>query len=276
MPKANTNQNFGYYSGWMLTKNTWLINFMGGSQNIYLLEGEDTAMLIDTGYGQGDLRSYVEKLTDKPVIVVNTHFHLDHYGGNAEWEKVYIADNWEKDTSDGWRENDERFPYPDYEKVIIGDGYTFDLGGRVIRTLRAKVAHCNSSLFFYDETYNMIFSGDEFESGQTLMNLSKEKDLAVRLQNMKENAERLYALCDEHTLLLPNHNGAPIAKEYLLDYVGLVDSIFAGKPQIDEGLNHKYIENAPDSAKVCRVRFGGASIFAYREEVEEIAAAAKE
>ncbi len=67
-----------------------------------------------------------------------------------------------------------------------------------------------------------------------------------------------------------------IAKEYLLDYVGLVDSIFAGKPQIDEGLNHKYIENAPDSAKVCRVRFGGASIFAYREEVEEIAAAAKE
>ena len=92
MPKANKNENFGYYSGWMLSKNTWIINFMEGSQNIYLLEGDQAAMLIDTGYGQGNLRAYVEKLTDKPVIVVNTHFHLDHYGGNAEWEKVYVAD----------------------------------------------------------------------------------------------------------------------------------------------------------------------------------------
>ena len=266
MPKANKNVNFGYYAGWMLNKNTWAINFMGGSQFIYLLEGEEKAMLIDTGYGQENLRAYVEKLTDKPVIVVNTHFHIDHYGGNAEWEKVYLADNWEKDASEGYRENDQKFAYPDYEKVIVGDGYEFDLGGRIIKVLRAKVAHCNSSLFFYDEGNNMLFSGDEFESGQTLMFFG-ELDFKTRLQNMKENAERLYALCDEHTLVLPNHNGAPIAKEYFLDYIGLVDSVFAGNAEIEDDLNHKYIGGFPGHEKFCRVRFGGASIFAVKEDV---------
>ncbi len=267
MTKANKNVNFGYYSGWMLTKNTWALNFMGGSQFIYLLEGDEKAMLIDTGYGQGDLRAYVEKLTDKPVIVVNTHFHVDHYGGNAEWEKVYLADHWEKDASPDYQENDKKFPYPDYEKVVIGDGYEFDLGGRIIRTLRAEVAHCSSSLFFHDVTNNLLFSGDEFESGQTLMFMGEPGTLAERLHNMKENAERLYALCDEHTLVLPNHNGAPIAKEYFLDYMGLVDSVLAGNAEIEDDLNHKYIDNMPGHEKYCRVRYGGASIFAVREEV---------
>ncbi|MBR0087980.1 MAG: MBL fold metallo-hydrolase [Lachnospiraceae bacterium] len=267
MPKANKNVNFGYYSGWMITKNTWALNFMGGSQYIYLLEGEEKAMLIDTGYGQGDLRAYVEKLTDKPVTVVNTHFHVDHYGGNAEWEKVYVADNWEKDASEGYQENDKQFAYPDYEKIVIGDGFTFDLGGRVIKTMRAKIAHCNSSLFFYDETFNLLFSGDEFESGQTLMYLVEDVDLAARLKNMKENAERLYALCNEHTLVLPNHNGAPVAREYFLDYEGLVDAVFTGTAEIEDDLNHKYIDNMPGHERLCRVRFGGASIFAVKEDV---------
>ena len=116
----------------------------------------------------------------------------------------------------------------------MGDGYEFDLGGRVIKVLRAKVAHCNSSLFFYDADNNMLFAGDEFESGQTLMFLGKPNTLKARLKNMRENAERLYALCDEHTLVLPNHNGAPIAKEYLLDYIGLVDSILKGEAEIED------------------------------------------
>ncbi len=273
MPKANKNENFGYYSGWMVSKNTWIINFMGGSQNIYLLEGDQAVMLIDTGYGQGNLRAYVEKLTDKPVIVVNTHFHLDHYGGNAEWEKVYVADQWEKDATPGYQENDKNFPYPDYEKVVVDDGYEFDLGGRVIQVLRAKVAHCNSSLFFYDAGNNMLFSGDEFESGQTLMFMGEPNTLKARLKNMRENAERLYALCDEHTLVLPNHNGAPIAREYFLDYIGLVDSIFKGDAEIEDDLNHKYINASPDHEKYCRVRFGGASIFADKEEVLQAAEA---
>ena len=40
---------------------------MGDSEYMYLLEGDEKALLIDTGYGAGNLREYVEKLTSKPI-----------------------------------------------------------------------------------------------------------------------------------------------------------------------------------------------------------------
>lgn len=58
--------------------------------NIYLIEGKDSALLVDTGIGVADLVSAVKKLTDKPLIVVNTHGHPDHCGANYQFEKVYI------------------------------------------------------------------------------------------------------------------------------------------------------------------------------------------
>ena len=82
---------FGNYMSWKLDEKTWIISFMDGTEYIYLLEGDEMAMLIDTGYGIGHLRDYVEKLTDKPVVVVNTHFHPDHAAGNDEWEEVSFS-----------------------------------------------------------------------------------------------------------------------------------------------------------------------------------------
>ncbi|MGO5542230.1 MBL fold metallo-hydrolase [Blautia sp. HCP3S3_H10_1] len=57
---------------------------------MYLVEGTQKAALIDTGMGFPGLRKLVEKLTDKPVIVLNTHGHLDHIGGNDEFDTVYL------------------------------------------------------------------------------------------------------------------------------------------------------------------------------------------
>ena len=39
----------------------------------FLFEGEKKALLVDTGFGKGDLHALVEGLTDRPVMVVNTH-----------------------------------------------------------------------------------------------------------------------------------------------------------------------------------------------------------
>lgn len=52
-----------------------------------LITGKTKALLIDTGYGYGDLKSVVCSLTDLPLRVVNTHCHLDHAGGNYLFQK---------------------------------------------------------------------------------------------------------------------------------------------------------------------------------------------
>ena len=60
------------------------------SDYMYLVAGEEKAALIDTGMGFPGLRQLVERLTDKPVIVLNTHGHLDHIGGNDEFDCIYL------------------------------------------------------------------------------------------------------------------------------------------------------------------------------------------
>lgn len=57
----------------------------------YLIEGNDRAMLIDTGWGFGDLKSYVDGLTDLPYEVILTHGHADHGGGSRQFDKVYLS-----------------------------------------------------------------------------------------------------------------------------------------------------------------------------------------
>ena len=49
-----------------------------GVDIMYLAEGKERAMLVDTGAGLGRLKETVKALTDKPVFVVNTHGHIDH------------------------------------------------------------------------------------------------------------------------------------------------------------------------------------------------------
>lgn len=61
-----------------------------GMELMYLVEGRDKAALIDTGSGLGFLRAYVEKLTDKPILVLLTHGHVDHAMGAGEFETVYM------------------------------------------------------------------------------------------------------------------------------------------------------------------------------------------
>ena len=58
---------FGSYMSWKFSEDTHIISFMGGSQFMYLLEGEEKALLIDTGWGAGNLRVFVEKLTDEMI-----------------------------------------------------------------------------------------------------------------------------------------------------------------------------------------------------------------
>ena len=71
-----------------VAEKVWLIDDHQAA-NIYLVEGNDSALIIDTGIGVADLVSTVKGLTGKPLIVVNTHGHPDHCGANYQFDTLF-------------------------------------------------------------------------------------------------------------------------------------------------------------------------------------------
>lgn len=70
-------------------KDTWEIDEFGGP-SMFLLVGSERALLIDTGNGYGDLPGAVRMITDKPLTVVLTHAHSDHFGGAWQFGEAYM------------------------------------------------------------------------------------------------------------------------------------------------------------------------------------------
>ena len=58
--------------------------------NSYLVVGRERAILFDTGMAFANIREVVDELTDLDVLVVNSHYHFDHIGGNHLFEERAI------------------------------------------------------------------------------------------------------------------------------------------------------------------------------------------
>ena len=57
---------------------------------MFLLVGDEKAMLIDTGVGIGDLAGFAQTLTDKPLMVCYSHNHVDHIGGAGAFDQAFL------------------------------------------------------------------------------------------------------------------------------------------------------------------------------------------
>lgn len=82
-------QQLSYYSSVRISEYVTRITSLTG-EHMYLVEGDSKTALVDTCLGIGHLRDFVEKLTDKPIIVILTHGHVDHAMGAPEFDEVYM------------------------------------------------------------------------------------------------------------------------------------------------------------------------------------------
>lgn len=71
-----------------ISDHIWLLDDDGSTG--YVVVGSEKAMVIDTMNGNGNIKEVAESITDLPLIVVNTHSHPDHIGGNHFFDEVYM------------------------------------------------------------------------------------------------------------------------------------------------------------------------------------------
>lgn len=179
------------------------------AQSFYLIEGEDRALVIDTGMEARPITPVLRTLTEKPLVLALTHAHPDHMYHADEFETVCLgrADiaAWKgtlrlvTDVLVGMRKlPKKKFSVETY--VPVTGRTKIDLGGNVIEVLEAP-GHTPGSMIYVDHQHRCIFTGDAVGSGMFVLmalpgclKLSDYRDSLVRLLKKLEPiaAYRMY------------------------------------------------------------------------------------
>lgn len=194
-------------------------------EQIYLIKGEKSAALIDTGMGIGSLKEYVQKLTRLPLIVINTHGHPDHAGGNGEFPITYLHRDdihvYHEMCTEVYRISDIRKifkePIPTYENAIIPfigctlelfDGEKIDLGGRTLEVLLTP-GHTEGSVCLFDFKTGTLFSGDTVSEPANWLYLSDSTSVATYFRSVKNILKNFRDI----TQVLGGHPPTPVSAD---------------------------------------------------------------
>ncbi len=211
----------------------------------YLILGDERAILLDTGMGIGDIQVEVERLTDLPVVVINSHSHYDHVGDNRRFAEVWAFDDKveiariERGLAPA---ECQRFLHPD-SYLDLPPGFdptayeiqpslvtrrlrhleTIDLGRRTL-TVHHTPGHSPGSICLLDSRDGLLFTGDTFYPG-TLYAHFDDSDFNV----YRRSIEYLVSLLDQVSHLCPAHNEAYVPKEILARVLDGFEQIIAGQ-----------------------------------------------
>jgi glyoxylase-like metal-dependent hydrolase (beta-lactamase superfamily II) len=191
----------------------------------YLIVGQKRALLFDTGMGISDIKKLTAELTKLPIIVMNSHTHDDHVGGNWEFDTIYGMDtDFTRKNAQGSREDAQAEITPDQ---ICGrlpkgfdpkayatrpwritaykhDGDRIDLGGRTLEII-ATPGHTPDAISLIDRGNGLLFTGDTYYPAPIWL-FRPETDLKAYAASIS----RLNALAPAIKVVLGAHN-IPVA-----------------------------------------------------------------
>ncbi|MBG9982137.1 MBL fold metallo-hydrolase [Aerococcaceae bacterium DSM 111020] len=206
----------------------------------YYIEGAERGLLLDTGWGYGDLRQVVDELSTKPYDVLLTHAHPDHAGGVIQFTDKTLFMNPKDHTlfshssmrvarrrflkkyfiRQGWTFDDSLL-LEDYhgEFTSINDGDSFDLGDYHVELIEVA-GHTPGIMAVYLPDDRILMTGDACFNPISLNNQS-----SLSVEELAENLPKLYPYIQQVDTVLTQHGDytAPLdivaASDYLAQQI---------------------------------------------------------
>jgi glyoxylase-like metal-dependent hydrolase (beta-lactamase superfamily II) len=182
-------------------------------ENTYVLYNEKgDCCIIDPGcYFASEeqaLKGFIEQNGLKPVLLLNTHCHLDHIFGNRFIQKTYNLTlhlhpqekavlDYGPTAGQAWQ-----MPFDNYdgELIFIDEGQTIRIGDDELHVLFTP-GHSPGSISFYDKEAKFVISGDVLFQGSVGRTDLPGGDFTILEESIKT---KLYTL-PEDTIVYSGH-----------------------------------------------------------------------
>jgi cyclase len=205
-----------------INASTYMLTGDGG--NIGVSIGPDAVFVIDDQFAplSAKIKAAIGKLSKKPIrFLVNTHFHGDHTGGNANFMRdgatIFAQDN----------VRTRMLAKPDAAMgapiITFAEDMTFHINGEDLHVVHLPPGHTDTDAIVHFKGSNVIHAGDLFFNGMYPfidLNSGGHPDGVVAA------VDKVLALADDKTRIIPGH-GPLGGKAELLAYRDMLATISA-------------------------------------------------
>lgn len=213
-----------------------------------LFVGHEKALLFDTGFGLVNLRDTVREITELPLIIVNSHGHVDHACGNYQFDEpihIHPADvpvceahhlayqknivlRYAKTAVDFFTGEPVHAITPEFDEwkylaqpmgnfVPLAEGEIFDLGGLQLEVVELP-GHTEGSIGLLLKDEKTLYAADAINNNVWLF-----QPEAAPLSVYRSTLDKAWNL-DFNTLII-SHFPTPLEKEVILDYMDVADHL---------------------------------------------------
>lgn len=209
----------------------------GKMSSLYLVKGEQSALLVDTGMGEDPLLPYVRMLTELPVYLLITHGHGDHMMHAGELETVYMSHKDLPLLAGACKRLGIQLPIDVSYFLPLQGSQKLELGEFNVRCVDVG-GHTPGSLVFYEENRHLLFVGDAIGSGVGVwmqligcLSISQYRDNLAMLDRFWENLPddtQVFAGHWDQRFMHPSGDN-PVCRALVQDMIHLCDDILEGR-----------------------------------------------
>ena len=207
---------------------------VGQGGNIGVLAGDDGVFVIDSQFARiapQNLAKINEIAGGSPTFLVNTHWHGDHTGGNANFGATIIAhDNVRARVSEdqtttllGNERNTPASAPAAWPTITFDDDLTLHLNGQTIKVFHTPDAHTDGDAMVMFEDANILHMGDVFFVGNfPFVDVSSGGTLEGFLNAMRT----AYDTTNPDTKIIPGH-GPLATREDIAASIEMLEGVSA-------------------------------------------------
>jgi len=237
--------------------NVYMLTGAGG--NIGAVVGDDGIVIVDDQYAPlaEKIQAALKGITDKPVrFVINTHWHIDHTGGNEAFSKtatIIAHENVRKRLQTGGvasnggsiRFEIEASPVAAIPIITFDQDITVHLNGEDIKAIHFPAGHTDGDSIIFFPKANVVHMGDDFwRNGFPFIDLGS----GGSVKGLANAVEQAISKLPQDVKVIPGHGELSTLEDVhkyvkmLQETTAVVEKALADKKTLDQMKQEKLLE----------------------------------